>query len=76
MGCSLCANTGYKGRVALTEVLEIDERIEQEIIAQKTASEIRRKAEAATDFVSLKNDGWDKVAQGLTTIEEILRVAA
>lgn len=76
VGCSLCANTGYKGRVALTEVLEIDERIEQEIIAQKTASEIRRKAEAATDFVSLKNDGWDKVAQGLTTIEEILRVAA
>lgn len=76
VGCSLCANTGYKGRVALTEVLEIDERIEQEIIAQKTASEIRRKAEAVTDFISLKDDGWDKVAQGLTTIEEILRVAA
>lgn len=76
VGCSLCANTGYKGRVALTEVLEIDERIEAEIIGQKTATEIRKKAEKDTDFVSLKVDGWEKVAKGITTIEEILRVAA
>lgn len=76
VGCSLCANTGYKGRVALTEVLEITEEIEPAIISQRTASEIRKVAEAKNGFVSLKNDGWEKVAQGITTIDEVLRVAA
>jgi len=75
VGCSLCSHTGYKGRVALTEIMEMTEHLEPLIIAQKTANEIRNEAEKH-GFVSLKMDGWDKVQQGLTTIEEVLRVAA
>lgn len=75
VGCSLCSQTGYKGRVALTEIMEMTEHLEPLIIAQKTANEIRNEAEKH-GFVSLKLDGWDKVRQGLTTIEEVLRVAA
>lgn len=75
VGCSLCSHTGYKGRIALTEIMEMTEQLEPLIIAQKTANEIRNEAEKH-GFVSLKLDGWDKVRQGLTTIEEVLRVAA
>lgn len=74
-GCVICSNTGYRGRVALTEVLEINEYLEPLIIAQKSANEIRREAEKH-GFVGLREDGWAKVADGLTTIEEVLRVAA
>jgi len=74
-GCAICSNTGYKGRVALTEVLEINEHLEPLIIAQKSANEIRREAEKH-GFIGLREDGWTKVADGLTTIEEVLRVAA
>lgn len=74
-GCSLCSNTGYRGRVALTEIMEMNEYLEPLIIAQKTANEIRHEAEKH-GFVSLREDGWDKVRQGLTTIEEVLRVAS
>lgn len=75
VGCKLCSNTGYRGRVALTEVMEMNEHLEPLIIEQKTANEIRHEAEKH-GFTSLRNDGWDKVRQGLTTIEEVLRVSA
>lgn len=75
VGCKNCANTGYKGRLALTEVMELTEELEPLIIAQKSASEIRREAEKH-GLVSLKDDGFVKVSKGLTTIEEVLRVAA
>lgn len=74
VGCPICSHTGYRGRVALTEVLEIDEHLEPLIIAQKSANEIRREAERH-GFIGLREDGWAKVADGLTTIDEILRVA-
>lgn len=74
-GCSICSNTGYRGRIALTEVLEINEPLEPLIIAQASANEIRREAEKH-GFVGLREDGWIKVKNGLTTIEEVLRVAA
>lgn len=74
-GCTLCSYTGYKGRVALTEIMEMTEHLEPLITAQKSANEIRHEAEKH-GFVSLTKDGWDKVRQGLTTIEEVLRVAA
>lgn len=74
-GCSICSNTGYRGRIALTEVLEINEPLEPLIIAQASANEIRREAEKH-GFIGLRDDGWIKVKNGLTTIEEVLRVAA
>lgn len=73
-GCHNCANTGYRGRIALTEVMSINEPLEQLIAQQKTATEIRREAENY-GLVSLKKDGFEKVAHGLTTIDEILRIA-
>jgi type II secretory ATPase GspE/PulE/Tfp pilus assembly ATPase PilB-like protein len=75
VGCPLCSNTGYRGRIALTEVLEMTEELEPFVIQRMPASGIRREAEKR-GFRSLRLDGWDKVNLGLTTIEEVLRVAA
>jgi type IV pilus assembly protein PilB len=75
VGCVVCSHTGYRGRIALHEVMTLSERIEQLVVTRATGTEIR--AQALTEgMVSLRNDGFAKVAQGLTTIDEVLRVAA
>lgn len=73
VGCPACSNTGYRGRVALHEVMTISDEIESLVVTRSTGSEIRQVA-LAQGMVSLREDGWSKVAQGLTTIEEVLRV--
>jgi type IV pilus assembly protein PilB len=75
VGCSHCAGTGYRGRVALHEVMSVDEEIERLTVARSSASEIARTA-VRDGMVSLRQDGWNKVAAGLTSIEEVLRVVA
>jgi type IV pilus assembly protein PilB len=75
VGCSHCANTGYFGRVALHEVMSVSEEIERLTVAHASASEIARAA-VKDGMVSLRQDGWNKVAAGLTSIEEVLRVVA
>jgi len=75
VGCSNCAGTGYRGRVALHEVMSIDEEIERLTVARSSASEIGRAA-VRNGMISLRQDGWNKVAAGLTSIEEVLRVVA
>jgi type IV pilus assembly protein PilB len=74
VGCSSCAGTGYRGRVALHEVMTVTEEIEQLVVTRATGSEIRQVA-LAQGMTALRDDGWGKVAQGLTTIEEVLRVS-
>ena len=74
VGCPLCSGTGYRGRIALHEVMTIDDRLEELVVARATGTEMRQAALAA-GMVSLRQDGWSKVAQGLTTIEEVLRVS-
>ena len=73
-GCEACNNTGFQGRVALHEVLEIDEEIREVILRKGSAVEIRNLA-LKNGMVSMGEDGIQKAIIGLTTIEEILRIA-
>lgn len=72
-GCPRCNNTGYKGRMGLYEVMLVSEAIERLIVERKSADEIGRVAQAE-GMVSLREDGLDRVLQGLTSVEEISRV--
>ncbi|MBA3020002.1 ATPase, T2SS/T4P/T4SS family [Propionicimonas sp.] len=74
VGCSTCANTGYRGRLALHEVMEITEEIAQLTVRNAPVAEVRETA-AAQGMLPLRQDGWQKVIKGLTTIEEVLRVS-
>lgn len=75
VGCSRCAHTGYRGRMALHEVMTVTEDIARLAVARASTDDIARAA-YAQGMTSLKSDGWLKVAQGRTSIEEILRVVA
>ncbi|UJP10281.1 Flp pilus assembly complex ATPase component TadA [Microbacterium sp. KUDC0406] len=74
-GCPTCSNTGYKGRIGLHEVMAMSDEIEHLVVTHATGTDIRRTA-AEQGMTSLRQDGWTKVREGLTTIEEILRVTA
>ncbi len=67
-------NSGYKGRVAVFEILPITEKIARLILERAPASEIEKEAKIE-GMVSLKQDGYLKALEGITTIEEVLRVA-
>jgi type IV pilus assembly protein PilB len=75
VGCDNCARTGYRGRVALQEVMEITEAISRVVARNGTLAEVREIA-AAEGMLPLRQDGWHKVSQGLTTVEEVLRVSS
>lgn len=71
-GCPRCGNLGYSGRVSITEVIDINDKLKDLIIEGK-----RVKIEdimASQDFITLKQDGLIKVLSGVTTMEEVLRV--
>jgi type IV pilus assembly protein PilB len=72
-GCSRCNGTGYKGRVALVEIMQMSPEIEQLTIEEASTAEIKRVA-VEQGMTSMRQDGWDKVRQGTTSIEEVLRV--
>lgn len=72
-GCAECGNTGFSSRIAIHEVLEIDDDIREALMKQGTATEIRKLA-MKNGMTSMLEDGFKKALQGLTTIEEVLRV--
>ena len=72
-GCGHCAKTGYRGRLALHEVMVVSEDIERLIVDRASTDEIARTARAA-GMHSLREDGLHKVLLGETTLEEIARV--
>lgn len=74
VGCDECNNTGYKGRTAIYEFLVVDEDIRQMILDRSSASMINRKA-IKKGMNTLRQDGWNKVKEGITTPEEVLRVS-
>lgn len=74
VGCANCSNTGYRGRVALHEVMTVTDEIEQRLVGRATGAELRELA-LEQGMIALRDDGWVKVADGITTIEEILRVS-
>lgn len=75
VGCVACSRTGYRGRVALHEVMRVTEDIERHAVARSSAADIAATARKQ-GMISLRDDGWQKVALGQTSVEEILRVVA
>jgi len=73
-GCQQCNFTGYYSRIAIFEVLKITSAINKLILKEASAKEIEETAKKE-DLITMKQDGYLKVLDGLTTIEEILRVA-
>lgn len=72
-GCKICHTTGYSGRLGLFEVLEVNKDIKALIAAKKDSDVIQQKA-IMDGMTTMLDDGLNKVAKGLTTIEEVLRV--
>lgn len=72
-GCPICHGTGYEGRIGVYEVLEITDKIRQAIIEKKDAATLRKIA-IEEGMVSMAQDGFEKVKQGVTTIDEVVRV--
>ncbi|HSB80575.1 MAG TPA: type IV-A pilus assembly ATPase PilB [Candidatus Methylomirabilis sp.] len=72
-GCMACSETGYKGRVALYEVLLIKENLKEAILQGASAMELRELGRS-NGMKTLREAGLQKIREGMTTIEEILRV--
>lgn len=72
-GCKECAGSGYRGRLGIFEFLLVDEAIQREIVRGSDRNDIFRTA-MQQGMVSLRMDGMDKVKNGVTTYEEVLRV--
>jgi general secretion pathway protein E len=71
-GCNLCANTGYRGRAGLFELLIMSEEIRRMLLSNASAGEI--KAEALREgMVTMKRDGMLKVKAGITSVSEVIR---
>jgi len=75
VGCQHCSNTGYRGRMALHEVMSVTEDIERLAVTRASSAEIGRLA-VQQGMATLRQDGWAKALLGMTSIEEILRVVA
>ncbi len=73
VGCARCSHTGYRGRLALHEVMPVNEDIERLAVGRSSSAEIARTARDG-GLETLMADGWAKVQEGLTSIEELLRV--
>jgi type IV pilus assembly protein PilB len=71
-GCERCSGTGYKGRVALYEVMEVDEDLREMILNGASAFELRQKANER-GMISLRESGLFKIRDGVTSVEEVLR---
>ncbi len=72
-GCPQCKRTGYRGRTGIHELLVVDDEVRSLVMKSADAATIRRAA-TAKGMNTLREDGADKVVDGITTIEEILRV--
>lgn len=72
-GCSACNNTGYKGRVGLYELMIISDEMENFIVKMPTMADLNKKARE-NGMTTMKQDGLIKVLQGITTLDEVIRV--
>jgi len=73
-GCGYCGQTGYRGRMAIAEVLTVDATVRRLIVERASAEEIT-KAGVAEGMTSLMEDGMAKVTAGMTSVQELMRVA-
>jgi type II secretory ATPase GspE/PulE/Tfp pilus assembly ATPase PilB-like protein len=72
-GCELCANTGYRGRAGIYELLLVNENIRQ-LILKRSSSDVIRDQAVKLGMRTLRDDGWRSVRQGITTVPEVVRV--
>ncbi|MFK7954956.1 MAG: GspE/PulE family protein [Lysobacterales bacterium] len=72
-GCEACHYTGYRGRVAVFEILVLSEAVRDAILVRKTSAQIRKISVETSGLVTLLEDGLEKAARGLTTLEEVRR---
>jgi len=73
VGCNVCSDTGYRGRVSINEILLVTEEIQRLAVERRPSDEIRHVA-IEQGMKTLRMDGMDKVKLGVTTLEEVLRV--
>ncbi len=71
-GCNLCANTGYRGRTGLFELLVMSEEIRRMLLSNASAADIRAQA-LREGMITMKRDGMQKVKEGITSMSEVLR---
>ncbi|MBU1091231.1 MAG: GspE/PulE family protein [Candidatus Omnitrophica bacterium] len=75
-GCKYCDNTGFRGRVAILEALLVDDTMREMVLKSKSIDDIRKYALEKCGFITLRDDAFTKVKEGLTTLDEAVRVTA
>ena len=74
VGCDKCGNTGYLGRIGIFEVMPISEKMGRMVVEKTPASKLQDLA-MEEGMLTMKQDGYVKVLEGVTTREEVVRVA-
>ena len=74
VGCEKCNNTGYLGRIAIYEVMPVSEKLSKLIVSKGAASDIQRTA-MEEGMITMKQDGYVKALEGITSMDEVIRVA-
>jgi type IV pilus assembly protein PilB len=72
-GCDRCRHSGYRGRTGVFELMVIDDHL-RELILRKAATHELRQAALEAGMITLRQDGMQKILEGITTMEEALRV--
>lgn len=74
VGCKKCRNTGYSGRIGVHELLVLDDEIRDMVVSNASVLDIQQAA-ARKGMINLRQDGFRKVREGITTVEEIMHIA-
>ena len=72
-GCEACTQTGYRGRCGIYELLFVNDTIRQ-LVLKRASADIVKDAAVKQGMRTLREDGWKKVRQGVTTVSEVVRV--
>jgi type IV pilus assembly protein PilB len=72
-GCKRCRNTGFAGRIGIHELLTVSDELRDAVVSGASIGALRRIAEQ-NGMITLRHDGFRKVKEGITTIEEVLHV--
>jgi type IV pilus assembly protein PilB len=75
VGCSEC-NNGYKGRTAVSELMVLNSEVRHAILSRTSSSDIRAVARQSAGMISLREDGFYKATQGITTLDEVIRITS
>jgi len=75
-GCPVCNDTGYQGRIAVTEILEINDTVREMLLGGKTSDDIKEYARKELQMATLWEDAMNKCLNGITSLEEVLRVTS